>query len=282
MRFTNRLAEQKMHHQFRMYEPESDESDLIAELAATVRELYVDVEDLGGDMRKALDGLGDVADVTRLAGLIDEVVESTVPSPDANPQQPPQLNLTRNELAEILAYEVTAEVHSAIIPARRVREKEIPGQPARGLDLLSIISQDPMQLLVTEVKASESLASPPAVVCDGDDCLRRQTLSILGDRSRLIQELNWAYKHCRQSDRQLVASALVQVTLQRIHLVAAPILVRSTASYARDDFGCFEIDPDEFAPANVDFVILRLPRPIQELAGDVYREAARGQPNDSD
>ena len=273
MRFTNRLSEQQMHHKFRVYELEADETELVEELAELVRGLYVDVGGLGSDMKNALDGLGDIVDVTRLTELVDEVLEATIPSPNANPRQPRQLDLPRNELAEILAYEVASKIHSATIPATRVREKEIPGQPARGLDLLSIVDQNPVQLLVTEVKASESPASPPAVVCDGRNSLRQQTLSILGDRARLVRELTWAHKHCNPGDRRLVASTMVLLTLGQIQLVAAPVLVRSSACYARSDFGCFEDDPDEFVPAKVDFVILCLPGGIEELASNVYRRA---------
>ena len=273
MRFTDRLAEQKLQHRFRVYELEADETDLVGELAKHVRGMYVDVEDLGSDMRKALDGLGDVADVPRLTELVDEVLEAAIPSPDANRGQPPQFHVPRNELAEILAYEVTAKIHAATIPAPRVREKEVPGQPSRGLDLLSIVDQEPVQLLITEVKASQSSDSPPAVVCNGKDSLRHQTLNILGDRTRLAQELNWAHKHCMPGDRMLVASTLIRLALDQIQLVAAPVLVRSVASYSRSDFGCFENDPDEFAPARVDFVILCIPGGIEELASNVYQRA---------
>ena len=260
-----------------MYELEADETELVGELAELVRGLYVDVEGLASDMMNALDGLGEVADVPRLTELIDEVLQAAIPSPDANPGQPPQLRLPRNELAEILAYEVASKIHAATIPATRIREKEIPGQPTRGLDLLSIVYQDPVRLLVTEVKASQSADSPPAVVCDGRDSLRQQTLNILGDRARLTQELNWAHKHCKPDDRELVASTMLRLSLEQIHLVAAPVLVRSSASYDRCDFGCFETDPDEFAPANVDFVILCLPGGIEELATNVYRRAGAAE-----
>ena len=256
-----------------MYDLEADETELVGELAELVRGLYVDIEGLASDMKDALDGLGKVADVNRLTGLIDEVIRAAVPSPNTNPKQPPQLRLTRNELAEILAYEVASKIHAATIPATRIREKEIPGQPARGLDLLSIVNQEPVQLLVTEVKASQSSDSPPAVVCDGRDSLRQQTLSILGDRARLTQELNWAHKHCKPDERELVARTMLRLSLEQIHLVAAPVLVRSSASYARGDFGCFEADPGAFAPAEVDFVILCLPGEIEELASNVYNRA---------
>ena len=254
VRFTKLLAEHKMHHRFRVYELEGDQSDLVEELAEIVRRLYVEAEELGSDMLKALEGLGDIADVTRLIELVDEVRAATIPSPDANPSQPPQLNLSRNELAEILAYEVASRIHTAAVPATRVREKEIPGQPARGLDLLAIVDNDPVKLLVTEVKASQSPESPPAVVCVGENSLHQQTLRILGDRDRLLQELNWMYKHCKRDDRVLVASTIIELSLEKIQLVAAPVLVRSSESYGNNDFGCFKDDPDDFAPAKVDFV----------------------------
>ena len=127
--------------------------------------------------------------------------------------------------------------------------------------------------MVTEVKASQSNDSPPSVVCDSEDSLLRQERSILGCRKRLVLELNWVYKHCRSDDRQLVARTLIKLSLDQIQLVAAPVLVRSNSSYTRNDFGCFETDPDQFAPANVDFVILRLPGDIEELASNVYARA---------
>ena len=273
VRFNNAADEGRAPHQFRVYDLEADDTDLVGEIAELVRELYVDVERLGNDMRTALDGLGPVADVTRLNELIDKVLDSVIPAGNANSAQPPQLNLARNELAEVLAYEVVSQIHTATIPAKRVHEKEIPGQPSRGLDLLSILHQEPTQLLVTEVKASQSPVSPPAVVGYGNDSLRRQTLDILNDHRRLTQELNWAHKHCKPSDRQLVATTLLRLTLGQLQLVAAPVLVRTSTSYSRSDFGSFENSPGDFAPANIDFVIVRVAGTIHELASDVYDRA---------
>ena len=273
MRFSNRLTEQKLHHRFRVYDVEADEIDLIGELADLVRELYTDVEALRSAMVKAMEGLGDVADVSKLGELIDNVVDAAIPTSDENPKLPSQLELPRNELAEILAYQVGLRVHAATIPAKRVRQKEVPGQPARGIDLLAIVDQDSPQLLVTEVKASESSVSPPSVVCAGVDSLRQQTLDAINDPKRLTQELNWALKHCDPGDRVLVAKTLIRLSLEQVQLVAAPVLVRSNASYSRTDFGCFEDDPNEFSPARVDFVIVRLPAGIRDLASNTYERA---------
>lgn len=273
VRFSRRFIREETPHWFGAYDLGAAETGLTEELAALVREIYTGGEELRSSLKEALEGLGEVADVTILNAMVDRVAAASIPGIGEHPRQPSQLDLPRNEIAEIIAYEAVLQIHAATIPARRIREKEIAGQPARGIDVLSIVDGDPPMLLITEVKASGATDSPPAVVCDGASSLRHQTMRAVNDRGRLIQELNWAHKHCEPEARALVASTLVRLALGQVQLVAAPVLVRPASLHARGDFGCFEDDPSQFAPAAVNFVIVCVPGGIEELASGVYRRA---------
>ncbi len=256
------------------YSCQADGTSLPEELAAEVRALYVDERELRELLREAVTGLGSVADERTMTSMIDEITASVVPpgapAPRPNRNPPPaHLALSRNELGEILAHLAAQQVYGIAVPAKRIRHKEVPGMPARGMDLLGIdvASED---LVLGEVKTSTSSASPPEVVGDTEDSLRHQLVGYIGDRPRVVRELNWVVKHAPDEQKNLAARTLVSYLLGQSTVVAFATLVRPSDLASVNDYGCFRSEPDQFRPGHVRFCLIELDGDIAEVARDAY------------
>jgi hypothetical protein len=260
-------------HVFAMYGcREEQEGGMVTHLAETVRNLYVDPQRLRAVLLAALSDASEVAETAPIEEAIDRTLLAAIPAPGTHAV--PHLDVARNELAEALAHVALPKIHGTVIPASRIRHKEIPTAPARGLDLLGL-EESPLTAVITEVKASDEKASPPGVVGAGDTSLRGQFLSFLGDDDALLRELNWALKHAAGEYATLIASALLARVKGTLPLVAAPVLVRPSDCCGPGDFGTFREDPAQFDPARVRFLILVIDRSLEEVARAVYEEARR-------
>jgi hypothetical protein len=261
-------------HAFAVFDCAEDDTDVLAaEIAERVRALYVDT-DLVAEFEAASAGLEDLVDPASLIATARRVVEAVVPQPGANPNQPAHLDLPRNELAEVLASELLEHSHGALVPASRVRQKEVPGLPTRGIDVVGLLLEPELKLVVAEVKASSSASSPPAVVGDGNDCMHAQVLKLVADEKKQFRELNWMKKHATsETAKQHVTRAMLLLGVQNLPVVAAPVLVRPRDRYTPADFGCFKDTPDNYSPATVHFSVVRVPGTLEELAGAAYTKA---------
>jgi hypothetical protein len=195
-----------------------------------------------------------------------------VPPPGVREDRP-WLDVPRNELAEVIAYLLIETVRGALVPAKRIQEKEVPGQPPRGMDLLALQTNPTLRLLITEVKASGAADSPPSVVATGDDSLRGQLLKFMRRPERVLQELNWVYKHSALENQPLVGRAILLWIRRLLPVTVVPLLVRSLDKHQPSDFGSFRDRPSDFAPARVQFEIVRVSIGISTLAEQVYGRA---------
>lgn len=246
-------------------------ADLVAVLADTIRGLYVDVDHLRDALTTAMNDASDVADPAPINQAIERTLAAAIPEPGTHPI--PHLDVARNELAEALAHLAWVEVHGTVIPASRIRNKEVPNQPSRGRDLLGL-EQDPLVAVIGEIKASSEAVSPPGVVDDGDKSLRGQFLAFLAVKDAVLTELAWAMKHAAPENHGLIARAMLAHITHDLPVCAAPVLVRPVAARGEGDFGTFRESPEQFAPARVRFSILTLDGALDDLANAVY-EAAR-------
>jgi hypothetical protein len=273
-RFTVHSSRQLGEHRYDAYDCEPESEDLVQELAALVRGLYVEQAGLRERMLEAADAVGDIAEMAEINRAVEAVTQAAVPEPSVRESQR-HLDTARNELGEVIAYAVLEGAHRAIMPAKRVREKEIPQLPSRGLDALAFEPGDELRLLVSEVKTSDEDASPPRVVGDGDTSLHGQTLKLLADQDRLLVELNWVYKHSTAEHELLVARAIFLRTRDQLPITAVPVLVRPARCHQDNDCGVFETDPDSVAPATIRFSVVRIAGEIDDLANVVYNLARR-------
>ncbi|MEU1413996.1 hypothetical protein [Streptomyces sp. NPDC005731] len=259
-------------HTYECYDVRDDD-ELIDEVARLVCELYVDPESLVESLRKASADLDVVADQTEISTLVDEVASAVIPQMRMDVKAK-HLQTPRNEVAEILAYDALRTLHKVTIPASRIREKEVSGQPTRGVDIFALILRPKARAVISEVKASSDSASPPAVVGVGADSMHSQTKKRLKDRKTLLAELTWAHKHTSGEVRVEVARAMILLTRSDAEPpVAAPVLVRPKDRYQESDFGCFRDAPEEYDPAQVRFLILRIPGSLEDFAQRVYARA---------
>lgn len=252
---------------------------LVGELAEVVRSLYVDEAGLADVLRDAAVGLGEVADDAVIAGYVDRLAASATPpgrvpqAPDAKPR-PDHLELSRNELGEVLAHLAATEVYGTVVPASRIRHKETPLQPSRGMDLLGV-DDGPLRLVLGEVKTSTEATSPPGVVDDGDDSLRGQLRAYMADDDRVDRALHWAVVHAAPQNKDLVGKALFLHIAGAVEHTLFAVLVRPRALAATGDYGTFRSQPNDFSPGRIRFCIISLDQDIAALARDVY-DLARG------
>lgn len=196
-----------------------------------------------------------------------------IPQLDEDGPQPLHLQVPRNEVAEVLALYVLEHLHRFQVPASRIKNKEVPGSPSRGLDVLGITPSSAVAL--TEVKASSSKSSPPSVVHSAPDSMHTETLRRLNDPKSLLAELHWALKHAKESTRESAAKSLLLYSLPGPPTpVVAPVLVRAADTYQVNDYGNFRTPSTEFGKSPIQFVIIRLPVTLEEFANLVYTKAA--------
>lgn len=258
-------------HTFAVYDCRSGEGhDLVAVLAQTVRELYVKAARLREVLIAAMSETGAIVETGRIEEAIKRTLAAAIPKPGVHPI--PQLDVARNELAEALTHLALPALHGTVIPAPRIENKEIPNAPARGLDLLGL-EDPPLVAVISETKASDEAASPPAVVGSGDTSLRGQFMRFLGAEDRLLAELNFALKHAKAEHHLLIGRAVMAQVQGTLALVAAPVLVRPMDRRGASDFGTFREQPGEFAPARVRFYLLVLDGTLDDLARAVYERA---------
>lgn len=279
--FVESEVNQTGDHTFGIYNCGPDHPTLVDELSEMVRELYLDSEELSAALAEAASGLESVVDPSYLDELLSEIGLAVIPAPASNPNKPRHLDLARNEVAEVLAIAAAHEVLGAIVPAERIRNKEVGGQPARGIDLLAFVCEPTLTLVLSEVKASSSADSPPSVVDTGHDCLRTRLTSLVGDRSRLMDELNWAFKHCRaEAHKKFISEALIKLGMELLPTIVFPVLVRPATVCQGTDFGQLLVEPEQVSPARVHFCIASIEGTLEELAGAVYSKARAADDDD--
>lgn len=250
------------------------------ELAVRVRAVYVDLQRSAALLKSAADEL-EIFESRNLQEAQELLVAALAEELDAalpvggSDSQPEYLDLRRSELGEIVAAEVLHALFGTVIPASRIRDKEIPDMPTRGTDVVGFESrEDPaFDLILGEVKVSADVRSPPGVVAG----MREKIGDLITNRRSLSQELVWLRDH--SSDEHLRECNLIYVShLVRqpiFELVAAPILVRDESCSQVEDPGSFLTDPDEVG-ARVRFIKILFRGSVLELAKLVYERARSG------
>jgi hypothetical protein len=258
-------------HSFTIYDCRAEDGEnMVAVLADFVRGLYVDPEKLRDVLIAAMTDATGVADPDAINEAVQRTLTAGVPQPGTHPK--PHLDTARNELGEALTHLAFVHAHGTVVPASRIRNKEIGGQPSRGRDLLGL-DEEPLTAVIGEVKSSSHEASPPGVVETGNDCLKAQFLAFLGAPDAVLTELNWAMKHAEEKDKALIGRAMLAHIANELPLCAAPVLVRPMERRGANDFGTFKDNPAQFAPAAVRFSILTIEGSLEELADAVYTAA---------
>ncbi len=262
-------------HRFEVYELALSDDELVDDLADQVRSLYLD-EDFDAVLQRAAGDLDSVSDPDAIAELIVSAAQSTIPEPAQRTTQP-WLDTARNELGEIICYSALEELFSASLPVKRVRHKEVPQLPSRGMDALGLAA-DPevahgLRLFLSETKSSADSASPPRVVDEADDSLHKQLLDAVRTRTKVTSELARALKYTSGEEQERVARATILWAKAMLATTVVPFLLRPKDQHGAGDFGAFRDDPSAFDPAQIAFCVVRIEGSIEALSQEVYRRA---------
>jgi hypothetical protein len=258
-------------HRYSVYD--IDENETIPRLAAMVRELYVEPDVLRHTLEQAVVDLGDFLDPAMIDELIRTATNTVIPEAGTNPSHP-WLDMARNETAEVLAYLIAEEIYNVRILSKRVRNKEIPRLPSRGVDMVGLIFDDPgIRLVCGEVKTSSSRDSPPSVVSRADDSLDKQLLGLIANKKKILEELTWSHKHAEVEDRRLIGRAMILHAQGKLPTMSFALLVRPRNVYKPTDFGTLRDTPERFHPSSICFSIARLSDSLENFAHSVYSQA---------
>ncbi|MFF4790764.1 Hachiman antiphage defense system protein HamA [Streptomyces sp. NPDC001276] len=184
-------------------------------------------------------------------------------------------DVQRSEFGEIVAAEVLKQIFGTVIPASRIKHKEIPDQQTRGADVIGL--EDERQQIVTlvlgEVKGSQDRKAPPGVVSGMEEKLTE----LVGSRRALLQELCWLRDHSEEEFAGVCSRIHASFILKRNHLklVLAPLLVRTADTHHEDDPGRFKSDPDDFGHP-IRWVSIVVEGDLFDIAQDVYLIAREG------
>lgn len=276
-RFSLQSHDNAEPHRFEIYELTLGEEELIEELAGEVRALYLD-DDFDEVLEQAAADLDAVSDPEAMKELVASAAQSTIPEPAQRTTQP-WLDTARNELGEVLCYAALEELFSASLPAKRVRHKEIPQLPSRGMDAFALADDSSadhaLRLYLSETKSSSDTASPPRVVDETEDSLHKQLLDAVRTRTKVTAELARALKYTTGSDRDRVARAMILWAQAELATTVVPFLLRPKDRHGDADFGAFRDDPSVFDPAHVAFCLIRIDGTIEALSEGVYQRARK-------
>lgn len=274
-RFSLHSDDNALPHRFEVYELTLSDDELVDDLAGEVRALYLD-DDFDAVLQRAASDLDTVSDPDAIGELIASAAQSTIPEPAQRTTQP-WLDTARNELGEVICYAALEELFSATLPVKRVRHKEVPQLPSRGMDALAL-AEDPdvahdIRLFLSETKSSSDSASPPRVVHEADDSLHKQLLDAVRTRTKVSSELSRALKYTSGDERDRVARAMILWAKAELATTVVPFLLRPEDHHGDGDFGAFRDEPSVFDPAQIAFCLVRIEGTIEALSQDVYRRA---------
>lgn len=267
--------EQVGDHRFLRIVPRNP-NQLVADLAPRITEPYADANAARDRILRAARELEMFAgeelqpDDPRVEEAVAEEVDALLPAAWKG-DRPKQLDVQRSELGEIVAAEVLSTIFETRIPASRIAHKETPDQQTRGADVMGLEGDQPELLLVlTEVKGSTDVSTPPSVLEGMETKLRL----LIEDRRALLQELLWLVKHSADDHAEECAKACVSFQLKKpiFGLLLSPILIRTASKEGASDAGQFKDSPDDFG-APIRFISIIVEPDLFELASEVYAVA---------
>jgi hypothetical protein len=220
-----------------------------------------------------------------LEGFDVTVLERRIARAAIPDYQKGNLNVVRSDFGEVMCYRLLEEMFSTQFAYKPISARELVGMPARGLDAVGVETGPPLTLVIAEAKVSDDPSSPPSVVDQKSDSLRNQHLKHIGDLPKTVRKI---YDQSRNSWNASACNALRLATflieegrLNDVRLIACSVMVRPVERYQTTDFGSFLSNPDDYKPADVRFVIARVPGNIADLVRVWYdkfsSEGRRGE-----
>lgn len=201
----------------------------------------------------------DGIDILDTAGVQARLQAATVPISTGG-----NFDVVRADLGEVLTYMIFQAEYGTSFGYKQVRDRELIQFPGRGIDAVGFDPHEQRVILcLGEAKVSNAASSPPGVVDAADDSMRNQHLGHLADLQATANKLWDLGRRARSPAQQnlffYAALCFENASLDDIDVIAGCVLVRPAARYATSDFGTFRSTPADFSPANIRFLIIRIP-----------------------
>jgi hypothetical protein len=246
-------------HEYRVFEPDLNADDNWLEVIATEYvSLRVECDEELTNI--VLEGI----DAWDLSEIEERLRELNVPGRGANVN----FDIVRSDFGETLSYLLLEGQYGTYIGYKSVRDRELTDLTGRGLDVMGIELGEQLTLILGEVKVSNEAASPPQVVDTGRHCLRDQHRGHLRNPKATAAKILNSSRRIRDAslrDRFFAAALLLrEQRWQALRVVVCSILIRPQQLYTEADFGSFRARPDDYVPADIRFLIFRIPEAVEE------------------
>lgn len=188
-------------------------------------------------------------------------------------------DIYRSDLGELLlTYYFEDKLPAAekfIIPQKNITNRELAGQPGRGLDAIGYrIDNERISLLIGEGKVSHQLKNPPDVVDYNKDSIFNTQTKFKNNKALLVNRLS-------DYSRGLTAEAAEKIGLvlllldfgkeSEFDLVFGCALVRDVSCVKiNEDYGKFYTQQTDFDPHHITFCIMSLDKNVADTINLFY------------
>lgn len=190
-------------------------------------------------------------------------------------------DIYRSDLGELLLTyyfeERLPEVERFKIPKKNISNRELAGQPGRGLDAIGYREKDKkIELLIGEAKVSEHKKNPPDVVDYNRDSIYETQKKFKENKKLLISKLADHSRKLTGDDAVKVGLVILMMEFDKSEnydLVFGCSLIRdATCIKDPEDFGKFFTQKTDFDPYQVHFCILNFDKKISETIDLFYQK----------
>ena len=225
-----------------------------------------------------LDGV-QILDTSRLRARL---VATQLPERNSNPSRK-NFAVERSDFGEVALALAGEELRGYRYGYRSTRDRDLVALPGRGIDQIGVkrVSLQGQEMIVVslgEAKVSAQVDGIPKVVQGGDDSLWEQHADHVGKSNETAGKLYGAARQSTDEETQnllfLAAALWEKGVFNRLIVKCTSMLVRPSHGGA-SDFGKFRTDSSSFAPAEIDFMVLRLDEEDIESFIDGFLSEAR-------
>ena len=229
----------------------------------------------GGSPSPLNEVIFDGVQILDVSELRKTLLQATLPK-----RRDSNFDVVRSDFGELLSYLVLETRFSTRFGYKQVRDRETIQLPGRGIDAIGIEyggDLNKLALILVETKVSDESASPPQVVDKAPDSLRAQHRTHLNNHSETCRKI-WdiSRRALDQGVRDLLFAAALYFEDERwdrVDLVCCCFLVRSSKVYQPSDFGTFRTSPNDYSPAFIRFLVMRIPGSIKDTVDTWYAKA---------
>ena len=176
-------------------------------------------------------------------------------------------DIYRSDLGELLMtyfFEEKLDVNEQFrIPLKNITNRELAGQPGRGLDAVGYrVDNSRVKLFLGEAKVSHEMKNPPQVVDYSRDSIYETQLKFKNNKELLINRLSDYSRKLSANDAEKIGLVIVLMEFDRdseYDIVFGCSLIRDIHCVkTNEDFGKFYTQQTDFEPHQITFCILNM------------------------